>query len=132
MEALTSSFAPKKAVVIWFDVFSCNQHRASLEAVWFDVAMCADSIEQFESDVETFRTCVIKTLAMIDTSKSECSKPDDRVKIHEQIQRTVGFHNKGSAKSWETGWFLDIKKSRDFLGIAESNKEKGFGYLIYE
>ncbi len=140
VEALTSYFAPKKDVIIWFDVFSCNQHKAaSLEAVWwrgtlkdvvisvghtvmvlaswndllplqrawciwelywtfegsckFDVAMCADSIEQFESDVETFRTRVIKILATIDISKSECSKPDDREKIHEQIRRTVGFHD---------------------------------------
>ncbi len=166
LEALTSYFADEEDVIIWFDIFSNNQHKtASFEFEWwcdtfkdailsfgrtvmvlapwndplplrrawciwelyctiegkrsdlkcrFDVAMSPASIEQFVADVDADPANVTnKMLATIDTARSECSKAEDRERIHDAIRRTVGF-NELNREIFEImrGWVISKYEAR--------------------
>mmetsp|Transcript_3622 Transcript_3622/g.3985 ORF Transcript_3622/g.3985 Transcript_3622/m.3985 type:complete len:545 (+) Transcript_3622:41-1675(+) len=64
----------------------------------FDVAMSPASIEQFIADVDADPVNVMdKMLSTIDTEKSDCSEKADKERIHDAIERTVGFNELNKA-----------------------------------
>ena len=89
----------------------------------FDVAMSAASVEQFIADVDADPGNVIdKMLATIDTSRAQCSRAEDRERIHEAIRRSVGF-NELNKEIFEVmrGWEISKYETRS-EGLEEEDQ----------
>lgn len=139
IEALQYHFKDSPDIVIWFDLFSNNQHKAiSLDFNWwsntfktaiaqfgrtvmvlapwnnpipltrawclfeiyctidtkgqFEIALSKNQQKHFFEDMITYGDLKInEMLATIHVEKSECFKREDKQKIFEVVEKTVGF-----------------------------------------
>ncbi len=98
----------RNAWCIW-DMFCTIEGKCK-----FDVAMSPASMDGFIADVDTDpQNAINDMLATIDTSKSECGRVEDEEKIHDAIQRTIGFKELNE-KIFELmrGWMITIYEAR--------------------
>jgi len=173
VDALLHHFRDSPDTIIWFDLFSNNQHKAvdldfdwwcgtfksaisefqhvvmvlapwsdpiPLTRAWclfelycsavtkcrFEVAMTADQTQAFLEDiVDDTQSKINNMIGTINCEKSECYKPEDKVRIFEVVRKEVGFHKVNSIifENLRT-WVIETTSLAITLEINEQKRAK--------